>query len=59
MNMIKPPGSYSDIHLQFRRFNLFDSNHVNASMLRALKSEIGEASFRNTPYLTGVDNTYQ
>ena len=59
MNMIKPPGSYSDIHLQFRRFNLFDSNHVNASMLRALKSEIGEACFRNTPYLTEVDNTYQ
>ena len=59
LNRFRLPSHYSDIHLQFRRFKLFDSSRINVSILSALKLEIGEACFRNTPYPTDVENRYQ
>ena len=59
LDAIKFNGHHQGVRLQFRRFNLFDSNSVNVSMMRALKSEIGEEYFRNAPYPEENENVYQ
>lgn len=49
----------ADVHLYYRRFDVFDSDgRINSAAIRALKKEIGEASFRNAPHPTAEKWVY-